>query len=108
MKHQELILVLDFGAQYAQLIARRIRELGVYTELHPFGISINKIKEMGGIGVFLPPDGKLTGRFPLPELPHGEYVFWFRLKVAGREWSPVQCVEFNVVLVIETHGGGLG
>lgn len=33
-KEQELILVLDFGSQYNQLITRRIREMGVYSELH--------------------------------------------------------------------------
>ena len=45
-KEQELILVLDFGSQYNQLITRRIREMGIYSELHDHEISIEEIKKM--------------------------------------------------------------
>ena len=54
MKH-EFILVLDFGSQYNQLITRRVRELGVYSELHDNEISIDEIKKMN---------------------PKGNYSFW--------------------------------
>ena len=37
--HRDLVLILDFGSQYTQLIARRIREAGVYCEIHPYNIS---------------------------------------------------------------------
>ncbi|MBC7362563.1 MAG: glutamine-hydrolyzing GMP synthase [Candidatus Aminicenantes bacterium] len=39
-------LILDFGSQYTQLIARKVRELGVYSEIHPFNISLKKIKSL--------------------------------------------------------------
>jgi len=50
MKH-ELILVLDFGGQYNQLIARRVREAGVYCEMLPYTTKIEKIIEMNPIGI---------------------------------------------------------
>ncbi len=53
MTHSDLILVLDYGAQYAQLIARRVRELGVYSELHPFNISIEAIRKLQPKGIIL-------------------------------------------------------
>ena len=52
-KEQELILVLDFGSQYNQLITRRIREMGVYSELHDHEISIEEIKKMNPKGIIL-------------------------------------------------------
>ena len=50
MNH-ELVIVLDFGGQYNQLIARRVRECNVYCEVHPYNISIDKIKEMNPKGI---------------------------------------------------------
>ena len=52
-QEQELILVLDFGSQYNQLITRRIREMGVYSELHDHEISIEEIKRMKPKGIIL-------------------------------------------------------
>ncbi|WP_238919065.1 glutamine-hydrolyzing GMP synthase [Clostridium sp. YIM B02555] len=48
---RELVLVVDFGGQYNQLIARRVRECGVYCEVHPYNLSINEIKEMNPKGI---------------------------------------------------------
>ncbi len=47
----EKILVLDFGGQYNQLIARRVRECNVYCEVHPYNMSIEKIKEYNPKGI---------------------------------------------------------
>lgn len=52
-QEQELILVLDFGSQYNQLITRRIREMGVYSELHDHEISVDEIKRMNPKGIIL-------------------------------------------------------
>jgi len=49
----ELIIILDFGSQYTQLIARRVREQGVYCEIHPFHLSAEKIKAKRPKGVIL-------------------------------------------------------
>ena len=51
MKNNELILILDFGGQYNQLIARRVRECNVYSEVVPFDISLEKIKEKNPKGI---------------------------------------------------------
>jgi len=50
---QEKIIILDFGSQYTQLIARRIRESKVYSEIHPFNIPIEKIKLLQPKGIIL-------------------------------------------------------
>ena len=47
------ILILDFGSQYTQLIARKIREQKVYCEIHPFNYSVDKIKEFDPKGIIL-------------------------------------------------------
>ena len=48
-----MILVLDFGSQYTQLIARRIRESNVYCEIHPFSVGPDKIAELNPEGIIL-------------------------------------------------------
>ncbi len=53
MQHDEVIPILDFGAQYAQLIARRVREKGVYSELVRPDISVEEIKKLNPRGIIL-------------------------------------------------------
>lgn len=50
---RELVIVLDFGGQYNQLIARRVRECNVYCEIYSYKIDITKIKEMKPMGIIL-------------------------------------------------------
>ncbi|MBT8496498.1 MAG: glutamine-hydrolyzing GMP synthase, partial [Deltaproteobacteria bacterium] len=51
--HHERILILDFGSQYTQLIARRIREQAVYSEIHPFSMPMAEIRAMAPAGIVL-------------------------------------------------------
>jgi len=51
--HAHRILILDFGAQYTQLIARRVRELGVYCEIHPWDVSEAEVRAFRPRGVIL-------------------------------------------------------
>ena len=68
MEHHESILILDFGSQYTQLIARRIRELGVYSEIKPFDISIDEIRARRPKGIILSggPSSVYGANAPLP------------------------------------------
>ncbi|WP_027217258.1 glutamine-hydrolyzing GMP synthase [Butyrivibrio fibrisolvens] len=50
---QELIIVLDFGGQYKQLIARRVRECNVYCEIHPYTMPLDEIKSKNPKGIIL-------------------------------------------------------
>ena len=51
--HSQRILILDFGSQYTQLIARRVREAGVYCELYPYNMSPEAIEEFAPRGIIL-------------------------------------------------------
>lgn len=51
--HQHRILILDFGSQYTQLIARRIRDIGVYCEIHPYHMTEKAILEFAPKGIIL-------------------------------------------------------
>jgi GMP synthase (glutamine-hydrolysing) len=51
--HADKILILDFGSQYTQLIARRVREMGVYSEIHPWDCDAAFIKDFGARAIIL-------------------------------------------------------
>jgi len=64
--HAHRILIVDFGAQYTQLIARRVRELGVYSEIHPWDMSDAQVRAFGPRGVILSggPESVTAARAP--------------------------------------------
>jgi GMP synthase (glutamine-hydrolysing) len=53
MQNTEKIVILDFGSQYTQLIARKVRECGVYAEIYPFNIEESKFREINPKGLIL-------------------------------------------------------
>ncbi len=50
---RETILILDFGSQYTQLIARRVREQGVYSEIHPYNLPLEQVRALAPRGIIL-------------------------------------------------------
>jgi GMP synthase (glutamine-hydrolysing) len=53
MVAKQVLLILDFGSQYTQLIARRVRELNVYSEIHPFDLPLERVRAMQPAGIIL-------------------------------------------------------
>jgi GMP synthase (glutamine-hydrolysing) len=71
--HAHRILILDFGAQYTQLIARRVRELGVYCEIHPWDVSDAEVRAFGARGVILSGGPETVTTANAPSAPAAVY-----------------------------------
>jgi GMP synthase (glutamine-hydrolysing) len=67
--HDDKILILDFGSQYTQLIARRVRECGVYCEIYPWDVAFNRIAEFGAKGLILSGGPESTLESEPPQIP---------------------------------------
>ena len=68
--HDQCLLIVDFGSQYTQLIARRVRECGVYCEIYPFDVAQSQVEALGPAGVILSggPETVTAGKTPrIPE-----------------------------------------
>ncbi|WP_347254244.1 glutamine-hydrolyzing GMP synthase [Leminorella grimontii] len=79
--HSHRILILDFGSQYTQLIARRVREIGVYCELWAWDVSEAQICEFNPTGIILSGSPESTTEAGSPRAP--EYVFNAGIPVLG-------------------------
>ena len=81
MQHSETIVILDFGSQFTQLIARRIREMNVYCEIHPFNTPLDKIRSVKPVGIILSggPSSVYDDKAPLPD----RALFEMKLPVLG-------------------------
>lgn len=78
---RETILVLDFGGQYNQLIARRVRECNVYCEVRPYTMTVEEIKQMAPKGIIL--TGGPNSVYDM-ESPHGDpEIFSLGIPVLG-------------------------
>ncbi|MGO2368181.1 MAG: glutamine-hydrolyzing GMP synthase, partial [Serratia sp. (in: enterobacteria)] len=79
--HKHRILILDFGSQYTQLVARRVREIGVYCELWAWDVSEEQIREFNPSGIILSGGPESTTEANSPRAP--EYVFTAGVPVLG-------------------------
>jgi GMP synthase (glutamine-hydrolysing) len=79
--HEDRILILDFGAQYTQLIARRVRELGVYSEIHPWDITDDEVRRFRPRGIILSGGPESTTEAQAPAAPRA--VFELGVPVLG-------------------------
>lgn len=79
--HDHRILILDFGSQYTQLIARRVREIGVFCELVPFDVSEDYIREFNPQGIILSGGPESVSGEGTPRAP--ELVFELNVPVLG-------------------------
>ena len=79
--HSQKILILDFGSQYTQLIARRVREIGVYCEIYPWDVAVNAIAEFDAKGIILSGGPESVTEQNSPRAP--EIVFNLNVPVLG-------------------------
>ncbi|MGJ8516377.1 glutamine-hydrolyzing GMP synthase [Carnimonas bestiolae] len=79
--HSDKILILDFGSQYTQLIARRVREIGVFCEIHPFDMTEAEIRDFAPKGIILSGGPESVAELGSPRAP--ECVFEMGIPVFG-------------------------
>ena len=96
--HVERLLVIDFGAQYTQLIARRIREAGVYCEIHPFDAPESFIRDFGARGIVLSGGPETVTADETPRIP--DVVFEL-----NRRGTPLLGICYGMQALAQQQGG---
>ena len=99
--HQHRILILDFGSQYTQLIARRIREIGVYCELWAWDVTEEQIRAFNPNGIILSGGPESTTEHDSPRAP--DYVFSAGVPVLGICYG-MQTMSMQLGGTVETSG----
>ena len=103
--HNDKILILDFGSQYTQLIARRIREIGVYCELLPYDVSPHFIENFKPNGIILSGGPDTVNQSDSARAP--EIVFELGVPVLGicygMQTMAVQLVAMRAPLMIKRN-----
>ncbi len=91
----DTILILDFGSQYTQLIARRVRECGVYSEIHHYGMDVEHIKLLNPKGIILSggPSSVLDSNTPRCD----KEIFKLRIPILG--------ICYGMQLMVQALGG---
>ena len=93
----DTILVLDFGSQYTQLIARRVRELGVYSEIFPWDIASERISSLNPRGVILSGGPESVTEENTPRIP--EIIFDLNIPILG--------ICYGMQTLAEQNGGSV-
>jgi len=95
--HADKILILDFGSQYTQLIARRIREIGVYCEIHPYDVDNQFVLDFAANGIILSGGPESVGGEDSPKAPDAVFA-------AG---VPVLGICYGMQTMAAQFGGGV-
>ena len=95
--HKKSILILDFGSQFNQLVARKVRELGVYAEIIPFNTPITEIIKREPKGIIL--SGETISVSDVEALKIGKEIFDLNIPIFG--------ISYGMQLIVELYGGKL-
>jgi GMP synthase (glutamine-hydrolysing) len=91
----DTVLILDFGSQYTQLIGRVIRSFNVYCEIHPYNLSVDKIKEINPKAIILSGSHYSLNQ---PDAPQPDYSIWeMNLPILG--------ICYGMQLIVSHYGG---